>query len=439
MKKSGIAFLMIAVVSLCSVFAAGGSQSGGSGPKNLILWCAYSQPARIAAMDSAINIYQTENPGITVTRQLVPWANVRTDWIASKMAKTLPQMVVASDSDLINMWDAGDLASVNDVVQAMGGPGAFLAGPLNGLKIGNDYIGLPHYTLSWKLVVRTDWLKEAGLPIPKTWDEFAKAAIAMTKAPDRYGFDMPFAKSAYKAREWLMYFMRTNGAEFYDANGKAHFNTPETIETVRFLVDLYKQTGRQAALNYSEDDCIQNFVRGTVGFVFASGSIINAILGTNPDILNNMAVIDTPINPKKNIPPVDGAGLVGIGKFKGVANSQETSNFLRFLLREDIYREFLLSMPNMVPITTEGSKDSLFWNNPIVANYAPLYQRWMDGAMTGVRVGMEHGPTPVASAGTTGSEIEDMFQSILVDGVSVEAAVKATNDRIASNLATAGY
>jgi multiple sugar transport system substrate-binding protein len=439
MKRAIFFVLMVIMVSVCGVFAGASGEKAAEGSANLTLWCAYSQPDRITSMDKAIGIYKSENPNVDVVRELVPWGNVRQRWIAGKMAKTLPQMVVASDSDLINMWEAGDLEPVNDIVQAMGGPGTFLEGPLSGLKVKDQYIGMPHYTLSWKMVVRTDWLAELGLSIPKTWDEFAKAAVAMTKAPERYGFDMPFSKSAYKAREWLAYFMRTNGADFFDANGKAHFNTPETIETVKFIVDLYKKTGRQAALNYSEDDCITNFAKGNLGFIFCAGSLVNAIRGTNPDLINKIAVIDTPINPKKNIPPRDGAGLVGIGKFKGVANSQETSKFMRFLLRQDIYRDFLLSMPNMVPITVEGSKDNLFWNNPIVADYTKLYQRWMEGAMTGTRVGMEHGPTPVSSAGMNSSEIEDMFHSILVDGVSVEAAVKATHDRIAAQLAAAGY
>jgi multiple sugar transport system substrate-binding protein len=435
--KRCLLILLALIVVAGSVFAGGGSEAG-AGPVNLTLWCAYSQPERIAAMDKAIEIFEAENPGINVTRELVPWSNVRTNWIAAKMARTLPQMIVAADSDFMAMWDTGDLAPINDVVTAMGGPGAFLDGPLNGLKVGNEYIAMPHYTLSWKMVVRTDWLEELGLPIPTTWNEFANAAIAMTNAPTRYGFDMPFAKSSMKAKEWLMYFMRTNGAEFFDANNKANFNTPATVETVKFLVDLYKQTGRQAALNYTEDDCITNFANGNLGMLFCAGSAVNAIMGINPDLIDKIAVIDTPRSPK-NIPPRDGAGLVGIGKFKDAPFQAETSKFMQFLLREDIYREFLFSMPNMVPITVEGSKDNLFWNDPRVANYSALYQRWMEGALTGARVGMEHGPTPVSSAGIPSSEIEDMFQSILVDGVTVEAAVKATHDKIVSNLAAAGY
>jgi multiple sugar transport system substrate-binding protein len=434
--KKRLCFAIMALFAVVGIFANGGGESGSGGVKTITLWCAYSQPARIEAMDNAIAVYEKENPSIKAVRELVPWGNVRQRWIAGKMARTLPQMVVASDSDLINMWQTGDLEAVDDIVQAMGGPAAFLEGPLEGLHMDGKYIGLPHYTLSWKMVVRTDWLQELGLPVPKTWDEFAKAAVAMTNPPVRYGFDLPLSKSAYKAREWLAYFMRSNGADFFDVNGKAHFNTPETVETVQFLVDLVKSTGRQAMMNYSEDDTITNFAKGDVGFIFCAGSLVNAVLGTNPDLIGKFAVIETPT---KRTPPVDGAGLVGIGKFKGVQYSQETSDFLKFLLRQDIYREFLLSMPNMIPITVEGSNDQQFWNNPIVANYKDLYQRWMDGAMIGKRVGMEHGPGPYSSAGLTGAEIEDMFQSILIDNVPVAAAVRATHDRIQANLTAAGY
>ena len=435
MKKL-LAIATLLIVASTLLFSGASAESRPAPVKTITIWCAYSQPDRIVAMDSAIAQFEALNPGIKVVRELVPWSNIRQKWIASKMAGTLPQMVVGGDADLIPIWAAGDFESVEDVVELVGGKDAFLPGPLNGLTMDGKIIALPHYTLSWKMAVRTDWLQELGLPVPKTWDEFAKAAIAMTNPPTRYGFDLPMSKSAYKSKEWLAYFMRTNGAEFFDKNGKVNFNTPQTVETVRFLVDLYKKTGRQAALNYSENDAIDNFVKGNVGFIFAAGSLVTAIVRTNPDLLDKVAIIETPM---KTTPPVDGAGLVGIGKFKGVAHSEETSKFMAFLLKQDIYREFLFSMPNMVPITVEGSKDPLFWEDPRIADYIHLYGRFMDGAMNGTRVGMEHGPTPITNSGITGSEIEDMFHSIIVDGVSVEQAVRTTHDKIRSQLAAAGY
>jgi multiple sugar transport system substrate-binding protein len=435
MKRKLCAIAMVVTAVVLVVGLAGcGNKSGGKAA--LTMWCAYSQPDRIEAMDKAIAAFQQENPGITVTRELVPWGEINQKWASAKMAKTLPQLVVNSDSGLIGLWAAGDLEPVDDVVQAMGGPGAFLEGPLEGLHMDGHYIALPHYTLSWKLMVRKDWLAELGLPVPKTWDEFAAAAIAMTKPPERYGFDIPFGKSANKSREYLMYFMRTNGADFLDASGHAHFDTPETIETVKFLADLAKKAGRQAQLNYSEDDCYQNFAKGSLGFVYAAGSFVDVVRKLDPALFDKMELIETP---RKTTDPVDGAGLVGIGKFKGVKYSQETSKFLQFLLRQDIYRDFLFSMASQIPITVEGSKDNLFWDDPRIKEYAHFFQRWTEGAMTGRRVGMEHGPNPQTSFAMPGSPIEEMFQNILVDNVPVEAAVKTVNDKIVENLKAAGF
>jgi ABC-type glycerol-3-phosphate transport system substrate-binding protein len=84
--------------------------------------------------------------------------------------------------------------------------------------------------MSWKMCIRKDWLDQLGLSVPTTWSELKEVAVAMTDAPNRYGFDLPMSKTALKSREWLNYFMRTNNAYYFDKNGKCTFNSPETIE-----------------------------------------------------------------------------------------------------------------------------------------------------------------------------------------------------------------
>lgn len=440
-KSTVTRVLLLAVLSAgiaAGAWAAGAGDGASAVQEKVIqFWCSYSQPERIEAIELAIAGFQKANPGVTVKRELVPWANLRQKWISGKMAKTLPQLSVGGDGDLLSMWDGGVLAPVNDIVNELGGSSFFLPGPVAGLKVGGTQIAVPHYTLSWKMVVRKDWLDDLGLPVPKTWDEFAKAAIAMTDAPNRYGFDLPLSKTALKAREWLAYFMRTNaGSEFFDKNGKVNFYTPQTVETVNFLVDLYRKTGRQAAINYTEDNCIDNLIKGDLGFTFASGSMIRRAVAANPDILGKIQVIDTPI---KNRTGIDGAGLVGIGKFKDVPHSKESSEFVKYLLRTEVYSPFLLSLTGMIPITIEGSKDPVYWENPMIKNNKVHYDKWLEGAFSGRRIGMDYGPTPIMSHALTGSEIEDMFQAILVDNIPVDRAVKQVHDKMVAQLAAAGF
>jgi multiple sugar transport system substrate-binding protein len=431
-------FSVISMAMIVLIIAIGfmGCKGKSGGTKTLTYWCAYSQPERIEALDKITAIYEQENPGIKVVRELVPWGNIKQKYVSSKMAKTLPQLVVSTPSEMINMWQGGDLAAVDDVVDLVG-KNEWSEGPLSEWYMDGHYFAVPHYTLSWKMIVRTDWLKELGLPIPKTWDEFAKTAIAMTNPPERYGFDLPLNIGAQKGGEWLDYFMRTNGAEFWSKDGKANFNTPEVIETVQFLCDTVRKTGRQAMYNYNEDDTANNFAKGNVGFIFTTSSFINNnLLKINPDLIDKFDVIDTPI--KKNKGRV-GAGPVGIGKYKNVNYQDEASKLLAFFFREDVYRTFLLTMSMMIPVTKAPLNDPLYTQDASRIQYGYLYDKWNEGTVTsGHKIGFNYGPTLVPSAGLTGTEMETMFHSILIDNVPVAEAVRITNDRMQANLTAAG-
>ena len=432
--KKVLSILCILLVLSGIVFAGG---AGESGKKKVVMWCAYSQPGRIEAMDNAIAKFEAENPDIDVVRELVPWANIVQKWITSKMSGTLPNLVVGTDSDLIRMWDAGDLEPMNSVVDMIGGPEAFNGTVLESFKVGDDYIAVPHYTLSWKLVIRADWLEELGFDVPETWDELYEVAVAMYDPPNRYGFDLPMNKSAFKAKEWMINFARTNDAYFFDADGNVTFNSPEMIETVKFVLDLYQDSGRPAAINYSDTDCIDNYANGTCGMVFATGTMLEQVEAIDPTVLENSIVIDTPY---KKHPGVPEAGPIGIGKFKGVDNSEEADKFLAFLFNDlEVYTNFILSMSGQIPSTVKGAEDPVYLNSPLVAKYPEMNAKWFEGAMTGIKINQDFGLTPRGSAVCSGSEIEDMFQSIIVDGVSVEDAVAATAEAMVNNLTAAGY
>ncbi len=52
-----------------------------------------------------------------------------------------------------------------------------------------------------------------------------------------------------------------------------------------------------------------------MGIIFAAGSLVSNVSKIDPEVLKNTIIIDTPSN---GYAPFDGAGPVGIGKFKGV-------------------------------------------------------------------------------------------------------------------------
>jgi ABC-type glycerol-3-phosphate transport system substrate-binding protein len=114
-KKLAIVAILLMV---CAMLFAGGSTEEAAGKKKTItIWCAYSQPGRIEAMDHAIAEFQKLNPDIEVVRELVPWANIIQKWTTSSMANSLPQLVVAGDDTMIRLWEAGALESANGAIE----------------------------------------------------------------------------------------------------------------------------------------------------------------------------------------------------------------------------------------------------------------------------------------------------------------------------------
>ena len=86
-----------------------------------------------------------------------------------------------------------------------------------------------------------DMLKEAGLKFPDanwTWDDFRNAAKALTKDKDgagridQYGWDGLFDTSLNT------YWIRQNGGEIIDSDGKAVLDSPQNIEAYQLDVDI---------------------------------------------------------------------------------------------------------------------------------------------------------------------------------------------------------
>lgn len=57
----------------------------------------------------------------------------------------------------------------------------------NWLQIGGDVYGMPAQPALEVLWYRVDWLEEAGLAPPQTWEEFLTAAKALSRPPERFG------------------------------------------------------------------------------------------------------------------------------------------------------------------------------------------------------------------------------------------------------------
>ena len=96
---------------------------------------------------------------------------------------------------------------------------------------------MPQTSIPYFLFYRADWLAEAKLKPPVTYDEFIQAAKAISKPPDRYGLAM--RGQTYSAIQVILPIWASAGVKFVDDKGNVDFDSPAAIAR-------HREVGRHA-------------------------------------------------------------------------------------------------------------------------------------------------------------------------------------------------
>ena len=125
--------------------------------------------------------------------------------------------------EYFNKWDARSDFLPNVIEQVRSKPG-------------QPILYLPQTSIPYFLFYRADWLAEAKLKPPQTYDEFIAAAKAISKPPDRYGLAM--RGQTYSAIQVILPIWASAGVKFVDEKGNVDFDSPAAIGVTEKWVGL---------------------------------------------------------------------------------------------------------------------------------------------------------------------------------------------------------
>ncbi|MGN0293154.1 MAG: ABC transporter substrate-binding protein [Lachnospiraceae bacterium] len=157
---------------------------------------------------------------------------------------------------------------------------------------GDAQYAMPFNKSQMVLYYNEGMLKEAGVEVPTTWDEWAAAAEKLTKdtdgdgEPDIYG--MVFANNlSTDIAPWLK---QAGGATMNEETNELYFDTPETKEAVEFLNSMFQnKTARFAGEDQNANIPVQ---QGRAAMCVASTSALPYIeSGTEEGITINAAAL----------------------------------------------------------------------------------------------------------------------------------------------------
>ena len=180
---------------------------------------------------SLINNAQTQSDAYDVISVDVVWV---AEFAANQWILELPMDELKNDDIIQPVWDAG---CYMDKLYAM-----------------------PYATDAPLMYYRKDFLTEAGVEVPTTWDEVKSAVDAVRQVSGQ------FAK--YEGLTCCSSeFIHTAGGDFFDDQNQVVVNSPESIEGLQNIMDGFKNGYiPQAALEWKEEDGRNAFEKGDVLF-----------------------------------------------------------------------------------------------------------------------------------------------------------------------------
>ncbi|MEK3912361.1 sugar ABC transporter substrate-binding protein [Paenibacillus sp. FSL H7-0331] len=300
----------------------------------ITFWDENAGPDRTPYLQEIIKRFQAKNPNITVEYVGIP----------STSAKQKYDVAIASN-------DTPDIAGVNNIwISDFAAKGVLLAlDPYFDKWSDKDKItkslidynrtlvpdkklyqipGTMYMDVFW---YRSDWIKEAGLNPPTTWDDYFKDVEKLTDASkNRFGYTIRGGVGSINQLTTAMY--AYSGVErYFNDKGKATVNDPKNLEFLKKYVGMYKKYTPTSDITNAYKEMVATFDTGTAAIVQHNfGSYNNHVQSIGEGkfaatILPKSSTGKTIVAPSAN----------GYGIFKNSKHPEETWEFFKFILSSE--------------------------------------------------------------------------------------------------------
>jgi multiple sugar transport system substrate-binding protein len=224
------------------------------------------------------------------------------------------------------------------------------------IKSGQPILMVPNQVLVNYYYVRLDWLKEANLQPPDTFDELILAAKALTKAPDRYGFGLRGGDQGSLSNLGVLY--QANGVKFVDEQDGVDFDSPAAIETTEKYVAMYTKD-KSAQPSAPADRFPQLFAQFQSGKLAILPHALHSWRTQSEALGDKITAVAPPRGTQKR---VVNAGLSGTIIYRGSKNPDAAWEFASFMAEQQQARDFSQRF-GAAPVLQSIAGDAIYKEN----------------------------------------------------------------------------
>jgi multiple sugar transport system substrate-binding protein len=360
----------------------------------------------------------TDATGVQVRVDKESWEDIR--------PKAAVAANVGSGPDLMLVWfdDAHQypdkLLDVSDIGEYLGAKyGGWYDGPKGYATRDGKFIGLPVAAIGNAIVYRDSWVKEAGFSeFPKDTAGFLELCKALQKIGHPAGFTHGHGVGdGNNYAHWLLW---SHGGKMVDESGKVVINSPETMKSLEYAMELYKTfiPGTESWLDVNNN---RAFLAGELG-VIANGISAYRTAQINKDndpklaeIAKDIRTTNLPIGPVGQ--SVELHQTTSISIFNHTEYPQACLAYLAFMYDTARMNAWIEGASAYCCGAAKGFADNPVWtSNPIHAPYAK--------ASSTLRPNGYAGPLGYASAGVMADYVlVDMFAEAVTGQASTDDAI----------------
>ena len=205
-----VAAAMFVVVGLLQVGVSAATSAPHATSINLTEEDYFNTPGQIAALAAYAKKFEAAHPGVTITREYVPFQNLDTKLLTQAAGQDLPNLLAVDNPFVSTMISTGQVVSLS-TIKGFSTKGYFPAVIDEGLFNGK-YYSLPVAGFnSIALIYNIAMLKAANITPPKTWAQLVTDAKALTTS-QHYGIALTCEAAEDTTWQWEPFFWSDGGA-----------------------------------------------------------------------------------------------------------------------------------------------------------------------------------------------------------------------------------
>jgi multiple sugar transport system substrate-binding protein len=265
--------------------------------------------------------------------------------------------------------DVGALA--DEVSKAQGG----IYAPAERLnKVGGKWVSMPWSLVPALIAYRKSWFDEVGAKeFPKTWQQYHEVGKKLKAAKRPIG--QTLGNTFGDAPTFTYPLLWSFGGQEVDAKGKVVLNSKETIESVKFMAQFWKDAHDEGGLAWDDSNNNRSFLSGDISATVNGASIYVASLNA-PEKFKTEKGEPLHTDIRHAVLPAGRNGSHGYHTahnhmvMKYSKNQKGAMEFLRWAHRKENLEKWIVVQKGYAVGTTRSWEKHPMWNDyPVMAPF----------------------------------------------------------------------